>query len=187
MADDTTLEEKIAALAAPLAGSLGLAVWGVECAGAQGRGLIRVFVERTGEADGNEAQEGGVGIEACASLSRLLGAALDVEDIVPGAYVLEISSPGLERTFFAPEQLAPYVGRLLDASLRAPAPGFEGRRHFRGVLKAPADPAGRIELELEDGGAVAFSWPDARRVRLVHVFRTTEKPGGRKKDAPASA
>ena len=114
-------------LTAPLAASLGLELWGIELAFG-GRSLVRVFVE----------SENGVTIEQCAELSRLLSLSLDVEDIIPGAYVLEVSSPGLERAFFTESQLARAVGQRVEITLHQPLPAWPGRRKFRGALqKAP--------------------------------------------------
>ena len=124
---ETTLAEKIAHLAAPLAASLGLEVWGVEV----GAGVVRVFADAlpqtgAGDADTGPGEkdafrtEGGVSIDACADLSRLLGATLDTEDLIAGAYTLEVSSPGLARLFFSPAQLAAYVGGLSSSAPSLP-------------------------------------------------------------------
>ena len=92
----------ITRLAEPLATSMGLLLWGVEMLPG-GKSVVRVFVESV------EAGQG-VDIEQCAALSRLLGLSLEVEDCIPGAYVLEVSSPGLERRYFTAGQLAGAVG-----------------------------------------------------------------------------
>ena len=73
----------ITALALPLVEAAGLELWGVELLG-EGRPILRVYVE----------SPSGATIEECAKLSRQLGLALDVEDIIPSAYILEVSSPG---------------------------------------------------------------------------------------------
>ena len=115
--NQSPLAAAIADLAAPLAASLGLELWGVELA-FSGRGLVRVFVE----------SEDGVSVDQCAELSRLLGLSLDVEDLVPGAYVLEVSSPGLERTFFTEAQLARAVGQRVEITLHEPRPALLRRK-----------------------------------------------------------
>ncbi len=102
---ETPLYQRIAEFTAPLALSLGLDVWGVEVALGP-RSLVRVYVEKAGEE--------GVDIDACAELSRLLGLSLDVEDLVEGAYTLEVSSPGLERVYFTEAQLAAALDKPLD-------------------------------------------------------------------------
>lgn len=121
------LADVLTDLTAPLAASLGLELWGIELAFG-GRSLVRVFVE----------SDNGVTVEQCAELSRLLGLSLEVEDIIPGAYVLEVSSPGLERTFFTESQLARAVGQRVEITLHQPKAPWPGRRKFRGPLrKAP--------------------------------------------------
>lgn len=129
------LADALAELAAPLAASLGLELWGIEL-GFGGRSLVRVYVE----------VENGVSIDQCAELSRLLGLTLDVEDVIPGAYVLEVSSPGLERTFFTAGQLARTVGQRVEITLHQPFPSWPGRRKFRGLLQKAPEPS------LPDGG-----------------------------------
>lgn len=168
-------------LAAPLAAGLGLDLWGIEFA-AGGRSLIRVFVE----------SEQGVDIEQCAELSRLLGLTLDVEDIVPGAYVLEVSSPGLERTFFSPEQLARAAGQTVEITLHDPHPSFPGRRKFRGVLAAApqgdatgaAGPDDFFSLRLdeaalpgEDPALVRFAFSSVKKARQLLVLPEKTLPG----------
>lgn len=148
------LAAALADLAAPLAASLGLELWGIELAFG-GRGLVRVFVEN----------ENGVSVDQCAELSRLLALSLDVEDIIPGAYVLEVSSPGLERAFFTESQLARAVGQRVEIILHEPRPAWPGRRKFRGLLqKAPetalADRRGR-EAEGAPENAPASDAPNA--------------------------
>lgn len=129
-------------LAAPLAASLGLELWGVELAGSS-RPVLRVFVERLPEADSQSAESAGghpdsvnadalnaedssivegvgsegVSVEQCAELSRLMGLNLDVDGPFAGAWTLEVSSPGLERLFFRLDQMRPYVGREVDVAL----------------------------------------------------------------------
>ena len=129
---ESPLSLAVTDLATPLAASLGLELWGVELAFG-GRSLVRIFVE----------SDNGVSIDQCAELSRLLGLSLDVEDLMPGAYVLEVSSPGMERTFFTEQQLARAVGQRVEITLHTPKPAWPGRKKFRGLLqKAPAGLSG---------------------------------------------
>jgi ribosome maturation factor RimP len=90
--------------AALLAESLGLVLWGVEVI-PSGRTLVRVFVERPAEKDAPAAVPAGVDVDACAELSRRLGLALEVGNVFAGPWTLEVSSPGLDRLFFHPDQL----------------------------------------------------------------------------------
>ncbi|MDR1686210.1 MAG: ribosome maturation factor RimP [Desulfovibrio sp.] len=208
------LTKAVAALAAPLARGMGLALWGVELMHA-GRFGVRVFVENAGR-DGPRAGESlvasgnlgpdnacagdagagnagaydpvrGADVEQCAEFSRLLGLALDAEDIMPGPYVLEVSSPGMDRAFFDADRLEQAAGCCVEVTLRAPAPAFPGRKRFRGVLlgREGAD----FVLSLRDehnpdaDAAVRFAFADAAKVRLVPLFPDKKPPGrgGKKK------
>ncbi len=206
-----SLIERVRALAEPLAESLGLMVWGIECSGGA-RGVLRVYVDASPYAEAEcgaarEAGEGaagedgparapedaalppGVTIDQCGEFSRLLGASLEVEDVMSGAYILEVSSPGLERPFFCAAQLHPYVGAPVELVLSAPGPDFPGRKNFRGVLvDAPRrDEDGPIAVVPdcmalpvpENAKKLVFSWNDVKRMRLVHIFPEPRKPGKR--------
>ena len=170
---ETDLARTITNLAAPLAASLALDIWGVEAAFGK-RSVIRVYVEG----------ENGVDIDKCAELSRLLGLTLDVEDAIPGAYVLEVSSPGLERTFFTPEQLAAHTGKVVEITLHAPLAACPDRKRLLGTLSGARD--GLFSLSLLDAPKnapleAAFSWNDVKKAKLVHFLpETPEHVKGRK-------
>lgn len=117
------LEARIAALAEPFIASLDLELWGIELAMAN-KPMVRIFVDN----------EEGATIDECARISRHLGVALEVEDVMQSAYILEVSSPGLERPFFNAAQMAGYIGRQIELSLLDPNPEWPGRRKFRGEL-----------------------------------------------------
>ncbi|MDR3045683.1 MAG: ribosome maturation factor RimP [Desulfovibrio sp.] len=203
------LRDAVAAIATPLADALGIALWGIEILDG-GRMVLRVYVDaRPGmpapaEGDAPEAAEGvipsdvtseGVTIDQCARLSRQLGLALDVEDVIRDAYVLEVSSPGLERPFFEIAQVAPYAGRTIELTLAVPHPEWPGRRKFRAdivrvegdTLTFLPDTAPRPD---EDPAPLSVAWDDVKKAHLVHVFPDTTRPqpggktGQRKKAQP---
>jgi ribosome maturation factor RimP len=128
-------------------------------------------------------------VEQCAEISRLVGLALEVEEIFGGAWVLEVSSPGLERAFFRLEQMTPYVGREVEVNLWEAHGDFPGRRKFRGVLRAvgkesvalrlAGTPAVPVEA-VPEGRDVVFPWRSVRKVRLVHIFPDTGRMGAGK-------
>lgn len=118
----TVREDKLQALLRPTVEALGFALWGLEFL-AQGRhGLLRLYIE----------SPGGVQVDDCARVSEQVSALLDVEEPVSGDYVLEVSSPGLDRRLFTLEQCAAYAGEEVEVRLRRP---FEGQRRFRGTLR----------------------------------------------------
>lgn len=196
---DDALKETIVRLAEPVAASMGLDIWGVELV-RSGRTVVRLFVDRPAGRPAPEGEEQDAALlsatlDQCAELSRHLGLALDVEDCFPDAWVLEVSSPGLERRFFALEQMRPYLGDMVEARLAAPLPdggADAGRRVWRGRLAAveagafvlePAAVTAEGEVIAEAVAPVRVPWDSVRRACRVHVFRRPTKPGRR----PAAA
>jgi ribosome maturation factor RimP len=168
---ESELKGIVARLAAPLAASLGLELWGVEAA-LSGKGVLRVFADAPGGAD----------IDRCAELSRLLGLALDVEDCMTGPYVLEVSSPGLERRFFTAEQLAGAVGSQVEIVLLAPLTPGESQKKFQGELTvaegdcftlAPDCPRGQGEAPSQP----VFSFAQLKTARLRPLVAEKTRPG----------
>lgn len=174
----SSLSETLTQLISPLAASQGLALWGLELA-LGGKSLVRVYVE------GPE----GVTIDQCAELSRLVALALDAEDCLSGPYVLEVSSPGLDRMFFKAEQLLPYGGKTLEVVLHEPVPSYPGRKKFTGELISfenglitlgPHD----VPVTGEKAAPVVFTWGDARTIRLIHSAPEPKSSAGGKKGRP---
>lgn len=174
--------------ATPLAASLGLEIWGIEVVGSS-RPVARIYVDADPAlatqtelvAPENDVENlsdvpHGVTIDQCAHLSRLVGLSLDVEDPFANKWILEVSSPGLERPFFKIDQLRPYVGREVDVTLTESPLEWNGRKKFCGVLQSVQDemfvlvPTARTVDDPED---VRVAWQDVRRANLVHVFEET--------------
>ena len=102
----------------------------------QSQGLELIDVEYKREAQGWVLRvyldrEGGITVEDCAEASRELGAILEVRDLIPNRYVLEVSSPGLTRPLKKPEDFDKYQNRSVKIKLSTP---LEGRRNFKGKL-----------------------------------------------------
>jgi ribosome maturation factor RimP len=185
----------IMAAASPVAASLGLAVWGVEIVGG-GRTVVRIYVDRADSAaataaDGADAMtQGGVSVDQCAEISRLVGLALEVEDVMPGAWVLEVSSPGFERVFFSTDQMVPYIGRTVDVMLTDPHPDYPGRRRFKGPLLSVEGNRFVVEILLASGSGeelvpvpAVLGWDMVKKAHLVHVFPEVSRPGGKRPGA----
>lgn len=153
-----TFEETLADIIRPEVEGLGCTLWGLASPSKGERRIIRIYI------DGPD----GVTIDQCAKVSRQVSLLLEVEDIIPGAYILEVSSPGLDRRFFSTAQMADYVGRQVTALLYE---ARDGRRKVTGVLKGIGPDADRKEFTLDEGGQdVTLSWNDLKEVRLVHEF-----------------
>ncbi|MBW7852317.1 MAG: ribosome maturation factor RimP [Rhodospirillales bacterium] len=101
-------------------------------------------------------------VEDCADISRALSAILDVEDPIQGAYVLEVSSPGIDRPLVRPDDYARFAG--FEARVETGQP-VDGRKRFRGQLLG-LDPAGNVRLAVETG-EVSVPFAHIQRAKLV--------------------
>jgi ribosome maturation factor RimP len=122
--------------------------------------MLRVFIDRPAGPEG----QGGAGISHgdCERVSQQLGAILDVEDLVPGpGYLLEVSSPGLDRKLRTGAEFERFRGRLARISLSEPV---ENARYFEGRLRGFAD--GAVQLEA-NGRVVALPLEKIRKANLV--------------------
>src|SRR6185312_12201537 len=91
----------------------------------RGEGLLRLYIDREGEQP--------VTVDDCEAASREISALLDVDDPIAGHYVLEVSSPGIERPLFNAEQFARFAGQEAKVTLKLPR---DGRRRMRGKIVA---------------------------------------------------
>ena len=182
-----SLVREITRIAEPLARSLGLAIWGIEVI-PSGRTLVRIYVDTPPDAldadrSAREASGKGPDIDQCARVSRHVGLALEAEDLIPRAYVLEVSSPGLERRFFALVQLAPFVGSALELTLDNAQPELPRRKRLRGKLLAVDDHAfSLLAYDAPEGTRLSIHWDNVRKATLAPEapFAIMEKPGHRK-------
>lgn len=146
-----TLRERLIALIEPLIGRLGYELVELEQTSGRGSAVVRLFIDRPE----------GVGLTDCERVSREVSALLDVEDPIPTAYTLEVSSPGFDRVLRTPAHFARFVGSRIAVELAVPR---AGRRRYTGTLLT-ADEAG-IALEV-DGERVAMSFAEMGKARLT--------------------
>lgn len=174
------LEDTIHELALPLARAQGLDLWGITVTA--GPTLkVAVYVDRP---EGEESAAGAsASIDQCEAISRQLGLALEVEDSINQPWVLEVSSPGLERRFFKLSQMRPFVGDMIDVKLTEPV---DGRKAWRGRLLKVADDCFEIQpCSISDDGVVTqdnlppqeIAWENVRLARRIHIFTPPPKPG----------
>jgi ribosome maturation factor RimP len=161
LAVNGSVTERLEALLAPLAAALGLEWLGLEHTPAGRHTRLRLYVDAPG----------GITLEGCERMSREAGALLDVEDPIPGGYVLEVSSPGSDRPLFTLEQAARFVGQRVQVESALP---ISGQRRFTGLLLEPAE--GRLRLAVE-GRELELPWQTVRRARLAPQFAAPAKPG----------
>ena len=108
----------------PVVEALNCELWGIEMQMGGKTKLLRIYIDR---------DELGVGIDDCERVSRQASAILDVEDVIAGEYILEVSSPGMDRPLYELDHYARYLGEEISIRLRFP---YEGRRNYKGRLKA---------------------------------------------------
>jgi ribosome maturation factor RimP len=137
------IETRIRDIAADVAGENGLEFVHSEVVGTRGSMTLRVFVDKPG----------GVSHEDCAKVSRALDALLDTEDLIPTTYILEVSSPGLERELYSIEDFRRFAGHSAKVKTRE---SIDGQRNFRGKIIAVED--ADIVFDDRTNGTVRFPY-----------------------------
>jgi ribosome maturation factor RimP len=144
--------EKIRQMAERVAASEGLYLVDVELKGASSNQLLRIYIDK----------QGGVSHADCALVSEQLSAMLDVEDIFPGQYVLEVSSPGLDRKLTRPSDYTYFVGRRARVVLKEAA---GEQKVLEGRLAGFEN--GRVRLDLGEHGLQELDLQNIRKAQLV--------------------
>lgn len=114
----------------------------VEYVKEHGEWYLRVYIDK----------EGGIDIEDCQALSEKVEKVLDAEDIVPDAYTLEVSSPGIDRVLRKPRDLVREQGKKVDVTLYAP---IDGKKLITGVLNGADDAVVTIDDQDIDKKSIA--------------------------------
>jgi len=120
--------ERVREVAARVAGTHGLEIFDVQFRREAGGMVLRVRLDRPGPA---ASAEECVSVEDCAHVSRDLSAVLDVEELIPTAYTLEVSSPGLDRPLRHADDYRRFTGRCAKLVVR---PAVDGQTFFRGRI-----------------------------------------------------
>ena len=117
----TGVENRLRELAAEAAAGNGVELVQTTLKGSDKKPLVSVFIDK----------EGGVTHEDCSAVSHQLGAALEAEDLISSAYILEVSSPGLERELYSLKDFAKFAGQLAKVKTNY---AVAGQRNFRGRI-----------------------------------------------------
>jgi ribosome maturation factor RimP len=120
------LRDRLIALIEPLLASLGYELVELEYGAGRSQGTLRIFIDKPE----------GIRVEDCEQVSREVSALLDVEDPIPSAYSLEVSSPGEDRVLRKREHFDRFVGSRVFIELKAPR---DGRRRYTGDLLSVTD------------------------------------------------
>jgi len=143
MPREADVAEQVRNVATRVAHTYGLDIFDVQFRREAGGMILRVQIDRPGPA---AVAEESVSVEDCARVSRDLSAVLDVEDVVPTAYTLEVSSPGLDRPLRHADDYRRFAGRRAKLVMRE---AVDGQTFFKGRLAGVDDHA--VSIDSDDG------------------------------------
>lgn len=130
------IDRRLAAIVRPTIEGLGFELVRIRLMGGK-RAVLQIMAERP---------DGGIEVDDCAKISRSVSAVLDVEDPIASEYVLEVSSPGIDRPLTRLKDFERWAG--YEAKLETGEP-IDGRRRFKGMLQGIQD--GEVLLEIPEG------------------------------------
>jgi ribosome maturation factor RimP len=183
----SVLRGRLIALIEPLLERLGYELVELEYVPNRGNALLRIYIDRLGadgsagagdrrvenestvtlndddevEAGGGALRESGIGIEDCERVSREVSALLDVDDPIPSAYTLEVSSPGEDRVLRTRAHFDRFAGSRVHVELKVPR---DGRKRYTGTLTSINDVG--VELEV-DRKPVSVRFDEIEKARLA--------------------
>ena len=148
--------DEVRDLAEAVARRRSLSLWDVECAGAPGNSIVKVYVH----------SERGVDLDTVAEVSEEISRGLDLKDPIPGRYTLEVSSPGLERTLKTPEHFVQSVG---DKVVVKTVEVLHGNSHrIEGTIASVGSDAVGVTV---DGTEVAIPYAAIKSARTVFEWK----------------
>lgn len=216
------LESKIREIAEPFVEAMGLEIWGIDitqfhktviriyvdipslgCNTPDQHKNDAVLPEHPFESTKQKSEESqnnshepimplSISIDQCAKISRRIGLVLEVEDIIPSAYTLEVSSPGFSRQFFKLSQLHSYLGDSVEIVLKQGHQEWDNRKKFTGTLEKITDTgicmhlmdldkaknAKKGKKALSSGAydltqSMLIEWVDIRIIKKIHTFNAS--------------
>ncbi|MBS4008258.1 MAG: ribosome maturation factor RimP [Clostridium sp.] len=148
------IDKIVSEIAAPLAAALGLELVDVEFVKDGGRMILRVYIDR----------EGGIMLEHCETMSYALEEALDSLDPIEEHYLLEVSSPGVERPLKKAQDYERFTGREAKVRLFSP---LNGQKKFIGTLRGLEEE--NILLEMEKQTLVRIPVSQVAKANLIFI------------------
>ena len=155
MAKVSNTEKKILPILVPIVAERNLELVDLEFVKEGANWYLRVYIDK----------EGGVDIDDCELVSRALEAKLDTEDPIEQPYILEVSSPGIDRPLKKDADFEKYRGEIIDLKLYK---AVDGQKQFQVKLLGLAD--GIISVENEEEKVITFAQKDVASVRLAVLF-----------------
>lgn len=123
----------------------------VEIAGVKRDQVIRVYIDK----------EGGVTLDDCSAVSQRIEEVLDAEDLIPSKYVLEVSSPGIERQLYSLGDFVKFTGQLAKVKLKNE---IDGQKTFVGTIVSVD--GNTITFDDRTNGSVKFNYSDVEKANL---------------------
>lgn len=154
MSKSKTYESRTEGLLTPIVEKFGVSIYDVEYVKEGSDWYLRAYIDK----------DGGVDINDCENVSRALSDALDKEDFIAEAYILEVSSPGLGRTLKKDKHFEKSLGEEVEVKTYKP---IDNCKEFAGILKAYDDKTVTIET---DNTEICFAKSDIALVRLALDF-----------------
>ena len=145
------VDERIKEIAARVTEESNLELVHTQIVGASRSLTVRVFIDKTG----------GITHDDCSLVSRKLDAILDAEDFIPGNYLLEVSSPGLERELYSLKDFEKFAGSLAKVKTHQP---IDGQKNFRGRIGTVENE--EIVFEDKTKGTVRFPFSAVAKANL---------------------
>lgn len=161
---ESGLAADVAAIVEPVLADLGFRLVRVKIQGDGRDRIVQLMAERP---------DGSITVDDCETISKGISPVLDVADPIPGAYRLEVSSPGIDRPLVRPSDFEDWSGHEAKIELKEP---IEGRRRFKGVLEGFEDGEVRIEADTGEHGIQHLGLPvhlisDAKLVLTDQLVR----------------
>ncbi len=147
-----TLTEQVEALVTPPIEAMGFHVVQVKLMDTHKSRMLQIMAEKP---------DGSMGVEDCATISKQVSALLDVEDLIPGEYRLEVSSPGIDRPLKTSADFNKFVGHLAKIETVLP---IKGRKRFSGEIKAVSEAEVTLTVDKVD---VPIPLADISAAKLV--------------------
>ena len=149
--DKHLITEYIGKVAGKAASDAGIELVHFEIAGTKRDAVVRIYIDK----------EGGVTIDDCSTISRSIEDVLDAEDIIPSKYVLEVSSPGIERELYSLKDFVKFTGHLAKVKLKTE---IDGQKTFVGsIMSVEGD---TITIDDRTKGSTVFSYSDVTKANL---------------------
>ena len=149
--ESRSIEGRIKEIALKATAECGVEFVHLEIAGTKRNQIVRIFADKNG----------GITIEDCSNVSRAVEAAMDADDFMPAAYVLEVSSPGLDRELYSVADFEKFAGKLAKIKMK---PDFDGPKALNGrIVKVEG---AEITFDDRTAGELVFPYESVAKANL---------------------